>query len=1230
TDIDDDMRFSLIEALWARGFNHPDRVSQLSLEEFAKALAGTVAYNYADTIWETAGGLEPPLVSEAFSPVNPDGTLVNCVPPTHLSPLGPVAYLNELLRLGELSTCDNPLDRSKDVATYLSEDISGRGGVGPLGNLLATKANLEVPIPLIDIVNETLEHMVAENVSTRATYNTAGDQVGGHELTSNATPPEGVYMHDPETLLEASPEHSTPAAPTKVPSAYETLKHDFTACNLPYSQPLDVARTYLEQLGTSRFATMRHFRRDITEFVLDPENEPGDFQRNLWRYPVRINTAIEYLGITPEEYELSFQNDISNAESPPLNILSLYRLYGFPQKDDWTETVVQVSEFLERTCLTYCEFLELWKSEFEEFSLRDSSEGFPDCEPCCLEKYFINFTGRGAVQALKRLIIFIRLWRKLQSVSNAHYTFAELSDICEALKLFYGQKVNPDFIRQLAAFQMLRDYFQLSLTDGTPLETSATKAERLHLMAFWVPGASRRNWAIDHLLDQIQQYAVDVYGCECREPEFIKLLKANLDPLSALAGFNPDNAEERWDGKPTHTLRLAEILEKIYASEFRVGELIFLFTNNAHLQGDDPFPLQTANEAKDSPLGLPDDEDPNSLWALRNKLLAVEVDADAAAKWSWSRMETTLREAFGFAPTPGDNKWLSLGQHFFPTALENSGVAVGTAEQQYRVSLTSTSERMWNTPPDGPFQYDAGTGLLYTQLPLTDEAVLAKLGRIRQLETDEQDAVRDLYFLPRVDLAEVAFVFHNFGEAEERLIQEPDEDKRWAWFQQEFARFYARCQVILEHLAAHTNNAIGSSNPEGTALADLLMKCLWGDENKSVGDWENDSGERPDVTWPVQPKGGAFAALLGLTGTGMLAEYTGADAALRWRELRGGADAFGPEENAWNAPIPTILPTMEELTLTENQLRFVAVRNGFSMANTDGAMLGGAEPFSLNWSGLVLIDTDGPYGFSAGAPTPAGELPDFEKVDQWHQWRVTLKRGQKTWILLAHDWPDEEAPPRCAEPINLKRGFYELKIELECKPLAFDGPEDVCPRRTGFQVKYHGPDTDGVWVAVPNNKLFQEKKDDTLGEGISVQRAEDDFLRLHYTSSVRDIRRTYQRAFKAMMLVNRFHLSAQPVADDGQSELGFMLTKPENFVGHAYYRSGGGFTTHKAYFDPNFLPVLDNYESPPDSQDQRVAPTAQRQQAMFDWWERLFDYTVLRSETLRSPEQPAWLLFHEA
>ncbi|WP_226602992.1 neuraminidase-like domain-containing protein [Bacillus cereus] len=1232
-----EMQFSVMEALWARGFTSKTSIKGLTFEDFREALVGSVAYdlNLAQLIWKNFKPVNPSPISgpAGFKPINPDGSLMNCIPPLHLSPLGPVAYLHDLLRVSANSTCEKPISKApKAKGTLLNSLLKIRRG--PLGDLLATQSNLEVPLPLIDLVNESLEYMVANNDSSGVVYNTANKKVGGHELTSaiNST---NSFQHDPVTLFEVLPEHSTPAVLTKNQPAYDKLEKDFSSCRLPYSQPLDISRTYLEQLGTRRFATMRHFRKAITEFVLDPKNEPAEFQSHLWRYPVRIETAIEYLNLSSEEYNVLYQKNIDSTE--------LHTFYGFNSKNingkPWTDVVVSLAEFLKRTCLTYCEFLELWKSEFVKFILKDNHEnGFPDCEPCCLDEYLIEFEDPAdPEEALKRLAIFIRLWRTLQIVPNACYTFTELRDICDVLELFIDtnqpnvKSINSDFIRQLAAFQMFRDDFQLSLTDGITPSVGGTGADRLHLLAFWFPGASKWDWAVEHLLNQIQKYAINKYECSCRGAEFIKLLSVNLKSLSVLSGFNPNNSNDTWHKHPTNTLRFAEILTKIYVSEFGVGELLFLFTSEEHLQGDDPFPLQTVNEAKDSPFGLPDDEDQNSLWALRRKLMAVEVSDEAVEQWSWLRIESTLKDEFNYEL--GNNRWLSLGQHFFPTVLADSGITVTPLQRQYRVPLASpTSELMWNTPPDGPYHYDVSAQELWTDIPLADESVLAKLSRIRQLSDDELGAVRDLYFLPRVDLAYFSFVFNNFGEAEEHLMQEPEEAKRWRWFQQEFARFYQRCQVIAEHLATHIVETTGRENAKGVELAKQILKNLWADENKAITPWENDNGQSPLVTWKPQPNGGALAALLGLIGTGMQAEYFDFSQKLRWREVRGGLEAFGVEENAWNAPIPTIMPvpSAKEFTFSQEQLRFAALRNGFAMANSDGLMLGGAEPFVLHWKGQLLIEKEGSYGFSVGAPTATGLLPNFETVNQSHRWRVILRRGQKSWVLLSHDWPNEEAPAHCTTPIRLKQGIYELNIELERKPLDFDGPEDVCPQTTGFQLKYQGPDVCMEWSAIPFDKLFREKKDGTLQSGINLSGAAQNFLAVHFTSTVRDIRRTYQRAFKAMLLASRFRLSVEKVADDGQSELGYILSHPFHFVGQSYYHSGGAFVTHKANFDLNFLPVLDNYEAPLYVQDQRVAPTVQRQQAMFDWWERLFDYTVMRFETQRSPERPAWLLFHES
>lgn len=1230
-----ELRFSVMEALYARGITSRAQVGMLSVEQLRTAVIGTVAYEHAAAISALGSTQVPetPSPEGGFMPVNPDGCLVNCVPPPQWSPLGPVAYLHELLELTRDSTCDGL--RPGGESPTIGELLSGRRG--PVGDLQVTRANLHTPLPLIDLVNECLEAIAAHpDEPVGAVRDTSSDSLAGHALD----------VHDPATLYAAVPEHSTPATPVAEPDAYTTLRRDFSAPGLPYARALDVNRTYLGHLRTSRYATMRRFRRDITEPVLDPNGEPPGFQRHLWRYPVRVDIAREYLGISPQEYDLLFTQDLVDA--PAQDRLRLREMYGFPEGEvggrSWAEIVVGLPEFLARTGLSYCEFLDLWRSEFVTFGRADEDEdedGFPDCEPCHLDDYRLRFQDpEDPIEALRCLAVFVRLWRKLRELPGAGYSFTRLNDICTVLELYDAEgAINPDFVRQLAAFQILRDDFGLALTDGTEPAPGAVGAARTHLLALWVgPTADAWDWAVDELLDQVQHYAQARHGARPRPPEFVKLLAQNLDPLSQLAGFDPTPAGhdsgDTWRARPTHTLRFAEVLAKICASEFGVGEILYLFTAGDHLGGDDPFPLQPDNEALDSPLDLPDDAGPHTLWQLRRKLLDVQVSDEEAATWNWSRIDTAMQASFGFTPAASaQNPLLVLGQHCFPSILAASGVPVTAAQRQYRVDLaeTGTAPQMWNTPPHGPFRYDVAAQQLYTELPVTDEAVIAKLSRIRQLSESERAAVRELYFLPRADLAPFAFVFESLAEAQQRLLQEPDEHRRWAWFQRQFATCLARCQVIAEHLAAHVYAWTGQERAaEATALAWRLLQHLSADENRATTSWEDDLGQPPTLTWPDRPTGGAFAALLGLAGTGLHGEFTPAGVeSVAWREVRGPLDAFGDVGNAANVAVPTVLPAMD-LTLTPAQERFVSVRNGFAIANPDGAPLGGGQGFTARWHGTLLIEQDGTYQFRAGAPTPGQEPPDVTAAKD-KQWRVMLQRGQRTWVLLSHRWPDETVPGDGPAPLPLRRGAYELTVELTQLQPTYHGPDDVRPVIGGFQVKYAGPDTGADLVAIPREQLFRTQKDQTLSFRLrTVTSAADSVLRLHYTSSLRDVRRTYQRAFKALLFAARFALSADPVSDDGQSEIGYMLAHPDRFLGTSYYRDGEQFGVHRAWFDPNLLPLRDNHHPPRPAQDGRVRPSPRRQQALFDWWERTFDYTAVRRDARTAPERPLWLLFHEA
>ncbi len=286
--------------------------------------------------------------------------------------------------------------------------------------------------------------------------------------------------------------------------------------------------------------------------------------------------------------------------------------------------------------------------------------------------------------------------------------------------------------------------------------------------------------------------------------------------------------------------------------------------------------------------------------------------------------------------------------------------------------------------------------MLSAQLPLADRAVIHKLTHVHQLGPNERAAVQDLVFQPRALLARFALLFEDFATAQRRLIEEREEVERFAFFRAQFLLCRRRCHVIAERLTDHVAAATGQAKPDDDAPAALILRCLAADENAALTSWEDDSGVPPTLTWTPPPTGGALAALLGLCGTGLTMEYQDDGGAVVWRDGSGPLSAFGETRNHLNCPVPAVLPSLAA-TLTAQQLQFASVTNGLLMKDATGEWLGGAQGFTVTWSGALLVEHDGSYEFWAGAPTPDHEHPDFEAAEHRH-WRVVLNRGQRTWV----------------------------------------------------------------------------------------------------------------------------------------------------------------------------------------------------------------------------------------
>lgn len=1233
------LQFSVMEALFARGFTSKASITALDEPDFAYALTGSVAFQWANQIWANAGGtLTPPVITPTpFHPVN-GGGLRDCIPPPELSPLGPVEYLYELLQAGPASTCAQPAVASGSFGSLLQPRR------GDLASLTVDRANLETPLPVVDLVNECLEYLAAQVAVSGGSVSgvggivrdTAAQQVRDHHLRPPGTPPQpgDPYHHDPAALFGALPEHSSPASPVAEPAAYTALAGDYSAPELPYAQPLDVSRSHLAALDVTRAEAMRRFRAQITEFVLGPD--PAGFDSTVWRYPLRTDIAPEYLQVASGEYEQLFATPVATTPPAPAGQLGVWQLYGFasPPVASWVTVVLRVNQFLHRTGLSYCEFIELANCGFIPMKLAGRPpKPFEECEPCHLDQLRITFgPGVNPADALMQLAVFIRLWRLLQRTRCARYTFAELADICDVLGLFAGGVINPDFIPQLAALEILREELCLPLAPG-PAPAGATGVARTPLLALWVAPASgaQWDWALAELLGRLPEYARARHGAREDEdgPRLLKVLPGNLDPLSQLAGFDPATPTDTWHYTPTRTLRLVEVLAKLYASPFTAGSVQFLFTVAPHLPGEDPFPLQTDDEAHQDPLGLPAGDHHGSLWDLRRELLEADVGEEETEGWTWQRIESALREEFGYDPGGGPDPLRSLAEHCFPGILEHPGPTVTFADRHYAEPLaagSSTTPGMWNMDPHSPVSYDAAAGRLQATLPLSDEAVLDLLARLRQLKPAEAAALRNLYWLPRLDLAALAFLFTDPREADRRLIQEHDEERRWHYFRHSFVLARKRCRIIARHLASDAGAHHDDEEPDDQR-AWLVLRSLYADGDPATTPWEaaQPSGAPPAVTWPI-PAAGAFAALLGLCGTGLTVKYSPLGQPPLWSEQSGPLQEFGDVRDHRNTPLPTLIPAIQPPPGAPST--YIDLINGFALSQRGDRDLGGAEGFSVTLSGVLLLEHEGRYRFAAGAPTPEGERPSIERGEHW-EWSVTLRRGASTWVLLSHRWPGQADTGPEAEQ-HLRRGAYDITVEYRRPEPQFDDPDELRRRHAGLQVKYAGPDTGGDLVTIPRRRLYIGQYDRPRIDVDRVGQAAASTLAATYVSSLSDIRRTYQRAFKAVLLAARFDLSARP-AEDGQSELGFMLAHPDRFAGTTFYRAGGGFAEHRAQFDFNFLPVLDSY--PAVAGDDRAAPSLPRQAAMFDWWERLFDYTELRRQNAAHRDghhRRLWRLFAAA
>jgi len=227
-----------------------------------------------------------------------------------LSVLSPAAYFVDLLRF---------LQRSKDPSTGNTVYDILKKRRPDLPNLELTCENSYTVIPYIDLVNEVMEFYVANGDSVPLPAYNTGD----------ATQPE----------LRAQPQNT-------LKMAYSTLAAAVYPLNLPYHQPLDVIRTYLGNLQTTRLQIMQVFGSNSSAVETNAQ-------------------AAEQLGLSPEQYGIitGFQFDGVTAVMAPLAPLGYFGYTGGTLESN-TADLAKVSEFVTRTGVQYTDLVTLLTTQF--------------------------------------------------------------------------------------------------------------------------------------------------------------------------------------------------------------------------------------------------------------------------------------------------------------------------------------------------------------------------------------------------------------------------------------------------------------------------------------------------------------------------------------------------------------------------------------------------------------------------------------------------------------------------------------------------------------------------------------------------------------------------------------------------------------------------------------------------------------------------------------------------
>jgi hypothetical protein len=292
------------------------------------------------------------------------GALDSCTCEECTSVISPAAYLVDMLQFlggttpntfvsggSSSSTAVNPQSGNTplDVLIGGGQDQSGNplpGRRPDLQYLKLTCENTNTELPYIDLVNEVMESYILYNGPTQYAAHDTGDTT---TIELDASPQFMLdqieyAIGDGSPLPLEAPNSTLPQGATAADGPYVTLANACYPFTLPFNEPIAVARTYLQWMGTSRYEVLNTLQTNPAAAAA-----------------AAAAIDAEYLRLDPYLYQLLTGETITGQSSPPPLSAALY---GETSTSGWETTLASVPTFLQQSGIQATDLIAVLQTRF--------------------------------------------------------------------------------------------------------------------------------------------------------------------------------------------------------------------------------------------------------------------------------------------------------------------------------------------------------------------------------------------------------------------------------------------------------------------------------------------------------------------------------------------------------------------------------------------------------------------------------------------------------------------------------------------------------------------------------------------------------------------------------------------------------------------------------------------------------------------------------------------------